>query len=103
MAGRHAENVWSAREKLYGQVRQLDLLMPETDQPITAPALVQTPAPATEHHPAEATAEADPETPSPDDDLAGPTPADLVAQQLMAARRKAPPLRRPRSSFVHRR
>jgi phage terminase large subunit GpA-like protein len=42
MSGRHAETVWAAREKLYGQVRQLDLLDDGAPVPVQASA----PAPA---------------------------------------------------------
>lgn len=44
MTGRHAETVFAAREKLYGRVRQLDLLDDG------APAPVQTPAPAADQN-----------------------------------------------------
>jgi phage terminase large subunit GpA-like protein len=99
MAGRHTENVWRDREKLYGRVQQLDLLMPATDQPITVPS---TDAPADVQTSAHDTDEAADMTAISADDLAGPTPADLVAQQQLAARRKNPPLQRPRRGFAQR-
>lgn len=46
MSGRHAETVWAARERLYGKVRQLDLLddgAPNPAAPVLVPG-VQAPA-----------------------------------------------------------
>ena len=50
MSGQHSEAVWTAREKLYGQHRQLDLLddgapAPATNEPDTAQAQIETDPP----------------------------------------------------------
>lgn len=81
MSGRHADSVWNAREKLYGQVRQLDLL----DDGAPAPAPVQTPERASE--PAAPQAEIEIEDPP--------------APQPILPRRQAMPAR-PRRGFVNR-
>lgn len=79
MSGRHAEAVWSAREKLFGQVRQLELL----DDGAPNPA-AQTSASVPE---AEAVqAEIETETP----------PAPVLPP------RRAVPFPKPRRGFVHR-
>ena len=46
--------------------------------------------------------ETDTDTPEPADDLAGPTPADLLAQQQLNTRRKNHALQRPRRGFAQR-
>ena len=80
MSGRHADTVWNAREKLYGQVRQLELL----DDGAPAPAPAQTSAAAGEEAPQ---AEIEIEEP--------PAP-----QPLLPRRQVMPP--RPRRGFVNR-
>lgn len=70
MSGRHAETVWSAREKLYGAVRQLELLDDG------APAPVQASAPAAAPR---ADGAADDEASREEEDLAGRRPpAELL-------------------------
>lgn len=64
MSGRHADAVWAGREKLYGPVRQLELLDDGAPRP------VQTPAPAQEDAPGPADSEAD--------DTAPPRQASLL-------------------------
>ena len=54
MSGRHAEAVWTARERLYGQTRQLELLddgapVPPGSTAISAPGLVQATAQTDDH------------------------------------------------------
>jgi phage terminase large subunit GpA-like protein len=63
MSGRHAEAVWAAREKLYGAVRQLELLDDGAANP-AAPAQ-QTSATAADSAPAQAEIETDPPPPAP--------------------------------------
>ena len=88
MSGRHAEAVWSAREKLYGQVRQLDLLDDGAPAPVQASA--QTAA-------ARAQGEGDAE----EADLAGRrTPAELLRGFAPPPASRSP--HQPRRGFARR-
>ncbi len=89
MSGRHAETVWAAREKLFGHVRQLELLddgapvppVPAAEAPSDGP----TDAPADADEPTETTDPAAPQTPA-----RGPDPPPAWQQ----ARPPPPPRRR---------
>ena len=120
MSGRHAETVWNAREKLYGQQRQLDLL----DDGAPRPAPVMDPAAADQAAAAAATdtdlntdldldpdldLDLDPDT-KPNAQAAAPTPQPAAPSptlaQLVIARRQQPqaaqPPRPKRGGFVGR-
>jgi len=94
MSGRHQDTVWAAREKLYGQVRQLELLddgAPVSDAAKAVAALMappQTSAP-----------ESDQATAQPQLGLPG-TP-DAIPNPLLA-RRKAGSAPKPKRGFVQR-
>jgi phage terminase large subunit GpA-like protein len=96
MSGRHAETVWSAREKLYGQTRQLELLDDGATPPASAEAQPAAAAGDPEQ-PAEATAQ-DEDT----DDSDAPAPASTTPAPAPHPRRGAVPVPpRRRNSFVH--
>lgn len=75
MQGRHADAVWSAREKFFGAARQLELL----DDGAAAPAAVQAPEPESEE---------------------GDEPASPAA--VLLPRAVAPALPKPKRGFVNR-
>lgn len=84
MSGRHAETVWAAREKLFGQVRQLELL--DDGAPVPVQASAQQAAPPVEEG-------ANLELPNP--------PAADIPPALLA-RRRAAHAPKPKRGFVQR-
>jgi phage terminase large subunit GpA-like protein len=93
MSGRHADTVWTAREKLFAFTRQLDLLDDGAPAPVQASA---SSAAADEDHELEA---AGVET-SPD----ALRPASTISRHAPIARptvQPVPPQRRPRRGFVN--
>lgn len=92
MSGRHAEAVWVARERLFGQARQLELL----DDGAPAPAAAPTPAAEGAVPPTPADAEEQTETDPPEDTAAAapPTPARATTPPPAWQQLRQPPPRR---------
>lgn len=94
MSGRHVDTVWAAREKLFGQARQLELL--NDGAPAPTPQARPTPTvEGTEEH-------TEPHT-GPEDqpaEAATPAPAQPAPLQAVPVHRPMPPQHRPRRGFV---
>lgn len=91
MSGRHADTVWSSREKLYGAVRQLDLL----DDGAASPAAPIEVARDADGQAVPDEVEADDRRPATEDDRA-------MAMRLAMSRHAAGPRPKPRRGWVGR-
>jgi phage terminase large subunit GpA-like protein len=92
MSGRHAEAVWAAREKVYGRVRQLDLL---DDQPPAAD-VVQTAEQTADQQSSETDQPAPADAPGQAELLPQPTPDPVAAALVQRTKTAGHPPRKKR-------